>query len=179
MYWILGNENIDLSILGITIPRLPVSSTVWQGDSSPMKLSYLTDRFVKRGKMDGHCPNPLSLAGLDQWLNTLLSCLLMRQGWSGIGVVHRVQDFYMLEFSLLLLHVGGGSSYNQKKKKFPYSNHVKPACSQVFSLKIQGNRFPSYWSFRGLINAAFCTLNTAKWELIHLTDTCSINYKIC
>lgn len=66
MYWILGNENIDLSILGITIPRLPVSSTVWQGDSSPMKLSYLTDRFVKRGKMDGHCPNPLSLAGLDQ-----------------------------------------------------------------------------------------------------------------
>lgn len=33
---------------GITIPRLPVSSTVWQGDSSPMKLSYLTDRFVKR-----------------------------------------------------------------------------------------------------------------------------------
>lgn len=116
MYWILGNENIDLYILGITIPRLPVSSTVWQGDSSPMKLSYLTDRFVKRGKMDGHCPNPLSLAGLDQWLNTLLSCLLMRQGWSGIGVVHRVQDFYLFEFSLLLLHVGGGSSYNQKKK---------------------------------------------------------------
>lgn len=115
MYWILGNENIDLYILGITIPRLPVSSTVWQGDSSPMKLSYLTDRFVKRGKMDGHCPNPLSLAGLDQWLNTLLSCLLMRQGWSGIGVVHRVQDFYLFEFSLLLLHVGGGSSYNQKK----------------------------------------------------------------
>lgn len=96
MYWILGNENIDLSILGITIPRLPVSSTVWQGDSSPMKLSYLTDRFVKRGKMDGHCPNPLSLAGLDQWLNTLLSCLLMREGWSGIGVVHRVQDFICL-----------------------------------------------------------------------------------
>lgn len=41
----------------------------------------------------------------------------MRQGWSGIGVVHRVQDFYLFDFSLLLLHVGGGSSYNQKKKK--------------------------------------------------------------
>ncbi|XP_078316901.1 CCR4-NOT transcription complex subunit 3-like isoform X2 [Crassostrea virginica] len=33
---------------GITIPRLPVGSTVWQGDISPMKFSYLTDRFIKR-----------------------------------------------------------------------------------------------------------------------------------
>ncbi|XP_048762642.1 CCR4-NOT transcription complex subunit 3-like isoform X2 [Ostrea edulis] len=33
---------------GITIPRLPVSSTVWQGDISPMKFSYLSERFVKR-----------------------------------------------------------------------------------------------------------------------------------
>lgn len=166
-----------MSILGITIPRLPVSSTVWQGDSSPMKLSYLTDRFVKRGKMDGHCPNPLSLAGLDQWLNTLLSCLLMRQGWSGIGVVHRVQDFICLSSVSYCCMLGVVHHIIRRKK-----NSLHEPCQTCLFTNVskrQGNRFPSYWSFRGLINAAFCTLNTAKWELIHLTDTCSINYKIC
>lgn len=168
-----------MSILGITIPRLPVSSTVWQGDSSPMKLSYLTDRFVKRGKMDGHCPNPLSLAGLDQWLNTLLSCLLMREGWSGIGVVHRVQDFICLSSVSYCCMLGVVHHIIRRKKKFLTRTMSNLLVHKCFLPRDKEIGFLLIEVFRGLINAAFCTLNTAKWELIHLTDTCSINYKIC
>lgn len=84
----------------------------------------------------------------------------MREGWSGIGVVHRVQDLF--EFSLLLLHVGGGSSYNQKKKKFLTRTMSNLLVHKCFLPRDKEIGFLLIEVFRGLINAAFCTLNTAK-----------------
>ena len=86
--WTFGNVHVNLSILGITIPRLPVGSTVWQGDISPMKFSYLTDRFIKRGKMDGRSPNPLSFTDIDHFNPAYLFFCLKRQRWFGVLLYH-------------------------------------------------------------------------------------------